>query len=76
MLDLKDVLQSNELEWRQVTSVLMDNCAVIRGKKSGLEKLARKENPNLLDISGDTFHMVSNAAKALLSKFRSEISHF
>ena len=45
MLQLKDVLQSYGLEWRQVTSIILDNCAVMRGKKSGLETLARKEHP-------------------------------
>ena len=36
----------------------------MRGKKAGVETLVRKENPALLDISGDTAHMVSNASKA------------
>jgi len=76
MLQLKDVLQSYGLEWRQVTSILLDNCAVMRGKKSGLETLARKENPNLLDISGDTVHMVSNTAKALMGPFGSDVEDF
>ncbi len=76
MLQLKDVLQSYGLEWRQVTSILLDNCAVMRGKKSGLETLARKENPNLLDISGDTVHMVSNTAKALMRPFGSDVEDF
>lgn len=66
MLELKDVMQTYGLEWRQVTSILLDNYAVMRGKKSGLETQARKENPYLLDVSGETVHMVSNAAKALM----------
>lgn len=66
VLELKDVMQTYGLEWRQVTSILLDNYAVMRGKKSGLETQARKENPYLLDVSGDTVHMVSNAAKALM----------
>ena len=48
----------------------------MRGNESGLETLARKANPNRLDILGDTVHMVSNAAKSLLSKFRSEVEKF
>ncbi len=76
MVELKDVLQSYGLEWKQVTSILLDNCAVMRGKKTGLETQARKENPYLLDISGDTVHMVSNAAKALMSQFSSEVEDF
>lgn len=50
MVELNDVLQSYGLEWKQVTSILLDNCAVMRGKKTGLEMQARKENPYLLDI--------------------------
>lgn len=37
MMELKDVLQCYDLEWKQVTSILLDNCAVMRGKKGGLE---------------------------------------
>ncbi|XP_042625536.1 erythroid membrane-associated protein-like [Cyprinus carpio] len=59
-------MQTYGLEWRQVTSILLDNYAVMRGKKSGLETQARKENPYLLAVSGDTVHIVSNAAKALM----------
>ncbi|KAL7850046.1 hypothetical protein SRHO_G00193950 [Serrasalmus rhombeus] len=76
MQELKDVLRSYGLEWGQVTSILLDNCAVMRGKKSGVETLARKENPDLLDISGDTVHMVSNAAKALMQPFSAEVEDF
>lgn len=50
MVEVKDVLQSYDLEWKQVTSILLDNCAVMRGKKTGLETQARKENPYLLDV--------------------------
>lgn len=38
-------------------SNLLDNCTVMRGKKTGLETLVRKENPHLLDISGDTVYI-------------------
>ena len=41
----------------------MDNCNTMRGKKNGLEKKMRDQNDNLLDVSGDTVHMISNAAK-------------
>ncbi|KAL1277285.1 hypothetical protein QQF64_023958 [Cirrhinus molitorella] len=62
---MADILQSYNLNWNQVVSVLLDNCSVMRGKQSGVETQIRKENPCLLDICGDTVHMVSNAAKAL-----------
>lgn len=76
MLELKDVLQSYSFWMQQVNSVLLDNCAVMRGKKTGLETQARKENPYLLYISGDIVYMVSNAAKALMSSFILEIEYF
>ncbi|MEQ2298681.1 hypothetical protein AMECASPLE_007764 [Ameca splendens] len=72
---LRDILTSNNLQWRQVISILMDNCAVMPGKKGGLETRVKRK-PFLLDKSGDTVHMMSNAAKALLSPFGTEIQDF
>ena len=74
--ELTDILQSYSLNWDQVVGLLLDNCNVMRGKKSGVETQARRENPSLLDISGDTVHMVSNAAKALLDPFQGFVEEF
>ena len=49
---------------------------MMRVKKTGLETLARKENPNLLDLSGDTVHMVSNTAKTLMRPIGSDMEYF
>ncbi|XP_062386970.1 unconventional myosin-XV [Sardina pilchardus] len=49
---------------------------VMRGKRSGVETQIRQQNESLLDISGDTVHMVSNAAKALLSPFKNFVEDF
>ena len=49
MMELNDVLHSYGLEWRNVTSVLLDNCAVMRGKKSGLETEFTPSPPQELD---------------------------
>ena len=67
--DLSDVLREYEFDWKQVVSCLMDNCATMRGSRGGVETLIREKNPNLLDISGCTVHMVSNAAKELMKPF-------
>ncbi|XP_042599307.1 uncharacterized protein LOC122140321 [Cyprinus carpio] len=40
---LKDILQSYSLNWNQVVGILLDNCSVMRGKKSGAETLVRRE---------------------------------
>lgn len=73
---MSDILTTYSVKWDQGISVLMDNCNVMRGKKSGVERLIRKENPALLDISGDTVHMASNAAKALFAPFAGFVEDF
>lgn len=60
---IKDVLDKMELSMKQVISITMDNCNVMRGKKGGVETKVREMNTNLLDVSGDTIHMVNNAVK-------------
>lgn len=54
----------------------MDNCSTMRGVKGGVEALIREKNPNLLDISGDTVHMINNVAKSLLHQVDSTIQEF
>lgn len=41
-----------------------------------METQIRKENPSLLDISGDTVHIVSSSAKALLTPFQGYVEEF
>ena len=48
----------------------------MRGVRGGVETLIREKNPNLMDISGDTVHMVNNVAKTLLSHVDSTIQLF
>jgi len=64
---LESILAEYAIEWTQVVSVLMDNCSTMRGVRGGVETLIRQKNPNLLDVSGDTVHMVNNVAKTLLN---------
>ena len=69
-VDLDSILTTSNLSWNQVVSCLMDNCSVMRGVRSGVEARIRKErNQYLLDINGDTVHIVSNAAKAFCQPF-------
>jgi hypothetical protein len=66
-----------DLSWSQVIACLMDNCSVMRGTRSGVETRIRSErNKYLLDISGDTVHMVNNAAKKLFSTFENFTENF
>ena len=46
-------------------SVLMDNFSVMRGVISGLEAKIRRLNEHLLDVSGNSVHMVNNASKEI-----------
>lgn len=64
---IESVLEEYEIQWWQVLSMLMDNCSTMRGVRNGVETLARIKNPNMLDISGDTVHMINNVAKTVLS---------
>ena len=46
-----DFIETNDIPWSNLTSVLMDSCSVMRGKKSGMETRLRNEKaPHLLDI--------------------------
>jgi hypothetical protein len=63
---VESVLQEYDIKWSQIISILMDNCSTMRGVKGGVEALIRKKNSCLLDISGDTVHMISNVAKSLM----------
>ena len=60
---VKSIAANNDLELDNCMSVFMDNCAVMRGKQSGVETRMRADNPNLLDVHGDTVHVVNNPAK-------------
>lgn len=61
--------KNKDIPVTNLVSCLMDNCATMRGVKGGVETLLRKENPDLLDIAGDTVHTVANAAKVLFKPF-------
>jgi len=56
--------------WNQDVSCLKDNCSTMRGVRGGVETLVRGENPNLLDISGCTVHMITNVAKEMFKPFK------
>ena len=58
------------LPWKNLLSILMDSCRVMRGSKKGLEALIRsRKAPHLLDVDGDTCHHAHNAAKTFCSPF-------
>lgn len=73
---IESVLVEYKIDWNQIISVLMDNCSTMRGVRGGVEALIREKNLNLMDISGDTVHMVNNVAKALLSHVDSSVQDF
>lgn len=73
---IENVLGEYGISWMQIVSVLMDNCSTMRGVKGGVEALIREKNPSLLDISGDTVHMVNNVAKTLMNHIDSSVQNF
>ena len=68
---ISDILNVRQLNWSQVISVMMDNCSVMRGVKNGVEALIKKVNPFLLNVSGDTVHMINNAASDFFTPIES-----
>ena len=51
---LVQIFHDHEIPWKNLVSLLMDSCAVMRGNKTGLEKRIRDNKaPHLVDIDGD-----------------------
>ena len=72
--ELSKLFTSLELPWKNVLSIMMDSCAVMRGPRAGLEKLIRDRlAPQLLDVDGDSCHYAHNAAKKFCSAFNGEV---
>ena len=69
---VSDILKERGLKWEQTVSCLFDNCNVMRGIKGGVETLARQANQNLLDIGGETVHLVHNAASHFFAVMEKE----
>lgn len=50
--------------------ILMDSCNVMRGSKSGLKTRIREQQAShLLDVDGDSYHHIHNAAKKFSAAF-------
>ncbi|GBN33907.1 hypothetical protein AVEN_165944-1, partial [Araneus ventricosus] len=64
------IFVENNIPWKNLISVLLDSCNVMRGKNSGLEVKTRTQCPHILDIDGDSCHHVHNAAKQLLRSWK------
>ncbi|KAK6167395.1 hypothetical protein SNE40_021431 [Patella caerulea] len=65
------LMEKHNIPWKNLRSVLMDSCNVMRGSKAGLEVRLRSEKAaHLLDIDGDVCRHVHNAAKAFCKPFK------
>lgn len=73
--ELEKIFSENELPWKNLVSVLLDSCNVMRGKKSGLEKQIKTHCPHLLDIDGDSCHHAHNACKAFCKPFEMHLEN-
>ena len=75
--EVVEIFERNQIPWKNLMSVLMDSCNVMRGSKSGLETRIRTEKaPHLLDVDGDTCHHIHNACKAFCKPFKSFVELF
>ena len=67
---IKLLFDTNGIPWSNLTSMLMDSCAVMRGSKNGLEVQVRREKaPQLLDVDGDSCHHIHNCCKVFCKPF-------
>ena len=67
---LVQIFHDHEIPWKNLVSLLMDSCAVMRGNKTGLEKRIRDNKaPHLVDIDGDICHHIHNATKKFCKPF-------
>lgn len=66
---LCQIFQKNDIPWKNLMSVLLDSCNVMRGRNAGLEVKIRLQCPHLLDIDGDSCHHIHNAAKQFCKPF-------
>ncbi|CAL4093635.1 unnamed protein product, partial [Meganyctiphanes norvegica] len=74
--EMDKIFKENSIDWKNLVSILMDSCNVMRGCKSGLEtRIREKFAPNLLDIDGDTCHHVHNAAKMFSKTFDNQLEN-
>ena len=44
------LIESNNIPWKNLVSILMDSCSVMRGSKNGVETKVHDRAPHLLDI--------------------------
>ncbi len=72
---MNTVMEDLDISWSNDISCMMDNCAVMRECNGGVERLIERKNKHLLDIHGDTIHIVNNAAKELLKPFNEYVQN-
>ncbi|CAC5390542.1 unnamed protein product [Mytilus coruscus] len=69
------LFDENNIPFKNLVSMLMDSCNVMRGSKTGLEVRIRSKAPHLLDIDGDSCHHAHNACKAFCKPFEGFAEH-
>ena len=57
------------IPWEDLISDLSDNTNYMQGKKSGLDTKLREKAPNMLDIGGDTCHVIHGTVKRFCDPF-------
>ena len=66
---LCEVFTDHGLQWDLLVSMLADNCNSMQGEYSGLVTKVKHVHPNLVDIGGDTIHMIHNTVKKITEPF-------
>lgn len=62
-------LENDKIPLINLISTLSDSAGYMRGAKAGFETLLRSKAPHLLNIGGDSCHLIHNIAKKLCGHF-------
>ena len=63
------LFKQDGIPWEDLISDLSDNTNYMQGKKSGLDTKLREKAPNMLDIGGDTCHVIHGTVKRFCDPF-------
>ena len=66
---IDSLFKRDGIPWENLISDLSDNTNFMRDKKSGLETKLSEKAPNMIDIGGDTCHVIHSAVKRFCDPF-------
>ena len=69
----QEIFEENEIPWDNLISVFTDNTNCMIGEHAGLQAKIRDIHPNLIDVGGDSVHIINNAVEKITTAFDNHI---